>query len=263
MLTSETLKQIVAEARPIIERQLDDADLIAGLREVVTAEGGDWSALKALIKAQIQDERDEAGDGKRVRKILDKADYSTAYADMLGLAKMNENNFIGAESAMRRGGEAVSRLAHNHEIAGANPAPATNSAMAETHGEGVSEPRAEEDSQSNSVGVVHAVGTEQVTRSAEESVTSQEAIAAALLALHSETPVGDGNIAEPDSGLAACMEGEVATAETVGPSGPAALGSAVLDLRPGCLKPDLCASYGKKHCHPCRKAAWLEGKEIP
>jgi len=99
MLSSEDIKKIVAETRPIIERQLDDAVLVAGIREVVTAGGGDWSALKALIKAQILDERDESGDGKRVQKILDKADYSTAYADMLGLAKMNEKNFIGSHSA--------------------------------------------------------------------------------------------------------------------------------------------------------------------
>ena len=95
MLTSAQLKQITAEARPIIERQLDDALKLAGLRDVVAAAGGDWSQLKALIKAQIQDE--ETGDGKRVRKILDKADYATAYADMLGLSafsKMNEENFF-------------------------------------------------------------------------------------------------------------------------------------------------------------------------
>jgi len=93
MLTSKFLKDIRAEARPIIERQLDDALQLTGLREVFTAQGGDWGALKALIKAEIQDERDEAGEGKRVRKILDKADFSTAYADMLGLANMNEDNF--------------------------------------------------------------------------------------------------------------------------------------------------------------------------
>lgn len=93
MLSSKMLKDIVAEARPIIERQLDDAERIAGFRDLVSANGGDWGALKALLKAQIQDERDDAGGNKRVQKILDKADYSTAYADMLGLANMNEQNF--------------------------------------------------------------------------------------------------------------------------------------------------------------------------
>lgn len=91
MLSSSALKEIAQEARPVIERMLDDAELIKGFRELVTAQGGEWSSLKALIKAQIEDERDEAGDGKRVRKILDKADFAAAYADMLGL-NLNEEN---------------------------------------------------------------------------------------------------------------------------------------------------------------------------
>ncbi len=66
MLTSEQLRKVTAEARPIIERQLDDALKLAGLRDVVAAAGGDWSQLKALIKAQIKDE--EAGDGERDQK---------------------------------------------------------------------------------------------------------------------------------------------------------------------------------------------------
>ncbi|MDC9825653.1 hypothetical protein PRN20_18115 [Devosia sp. ZB163] len=93
MLSSAQLKQITTEARPIIERQLEDAERLAGLRDVVAAAGGDWGQLKALIKAQIRDEQDEAGEGKHVRKILDKADYANAYAGMLGLANMNEKNF--------------------------------------------------------------------------------------------------------------------------------------------------------------------------
>lgn len=94
MLSSTQLKEIMSEARPIIERQLDDADRIAGFRGMVAAHGGDWSALKALIKAQIQDERDEAGDGKRVRKIVERSEFTAAYADMLGLANMNDTNII-------------------------------------------------------------------------------------------------------------------------------------------------------------------------
>ena len=92
-VTSKMLKNIMTEARPIIERQLNDAKLIAGFRDLVADNGGDWSALKALIKAHVEDENDAAGEGKRVKKILEKADSSTAYADMLGLANMNENNF--------------------------------------------------------------------------------------------------------------------------------------------------------------------------
>lgn len=89
-LSATQLRQVTSEARPIIERQLDDALKLAGLRDVVAAAGGDWSQLKALIKAQIKDE--EAGDGKHVRKILERADYAMAYADMLGL-NLNEENF--------------------------------------------------------------------------------------------------------------------------------------------------------------------------
>ncbi len=92
MLSSLAVKKIVTEARPIIERQLNDALKLAGMREVVAKAGGDWGQLKALIKAQIQDENDDAGDRKHVKKILDKAGYATAYADMLGL-NMNEKNF--------------------------------------------------------------------------------------------------------------------------------------------------------------------------
>lgn len=97
MISSKALKEIVSEARPIIERQLDDADMIAGLRDVVADAGGDWSTLKALIKAQIQDERDETGNGKRVKKILDKAGFSTDYASLLGWSNMNEKNFSADE----------------------------------------------------------------------------------------------------------------------------------------------------------------------
>lgn len=97
MLSSTKLKEVAAEARPVIERMLDDAELIKGFREVVTANGGEWSSLKALIKAQIEDERDDAGDGKRVRKILDKADFAAAYADMLGLNLNEENKNSGGD----------------------------------------------------------------------------------------------------------------------------------------------------------------------
>ncbi|UYQ70996.1 hypothetical protein OF122_13100 [Pelagibacterium flavum] len=93
MFSSARLKEIVSEARPYIERQMDDADMISGFRDVVAAEGGDWSALKALIKAQIKDERDETGKGSHVQKILDKAEFSSGYADMLGWSNMNEQNF--------------------------------------------------------------------------------------------------------------------------------------------------------------------------
>ncbi len=69
------------------------------MRDAATEKGLDWSQVKALLKAQAQDERD-GGDGKRVNRIIEKADFASAYADMLGLgaAKMNENNFSPPDS---------------------------------------------------------------------------------------------------------------------------------------------------------------------
>lgn len=93
MATSDALRDISRAARPLIEQALDIADQIAALRNVATEKGLDWSQLKALLKAQIQDERDETGEGKRVKRVVEKAEFASAYADMLGLAIMNENNF--------------------------------------------------------------------------------------------------------------------------------------------------------------------------
>ena len=93
MAASDALRDISRAARPLIEQALDIADQIAALRNVATEKGLDWSQLKALLKAQIQDERDETGEGKRVKRVVEKAEFASAYADMLGLANMNENNF--------------------------------------------------------------------------------------------------------------------------------------------------------------------------
>ena len=80
--TSE-LKSIFAAGRPLVEQSLDIAEQIAALRDVATEKGFEWSQIKALLKAQVQDERD----GKdRVAAILEKASYAAAYADMLGLS---------------------------------------------------------------------------------------------------------------------------------------------------------------------------------
>lgn len=110
MASSTDLKAIYTEAYPLIEQQLDLADLIAGLREKATAIGLDWSQIKALLKAQIQDERDETGGRKRVRKIIDKAEHASAYADMLGLAKMNEENFSAGQSYADQKGRGEAKL---------------------------------------------------------------------------------------------------------------------------------------------------------
>lgn len=101
MATSNDLRDVFSAGRPLIEQWLDIAEQMAALRDAASAKGLDWSQVKALLKAQIQDERDEAGDGKRVRRIVEKAEFASAYADMLGLANMNENNF-SAEGPISR-----------------------------------------------------------------------------------------------------------------------------------------------------------------
>lgn len=93
--TSTAIAEISAAARPLIEQALDLTEQFAALRDTATAKGLDWGQLKGLLKAQIQDERDESGDGKRVQRIIDRADYASSYADMLGLTQnMNENNYF-------------------------------------------------------------------------------------------------------------------------------------------------------------------------
>ncbi|MDR7032407.1 hypothetical protein [Mesorhizobium sp. BE184] len=109
-ITAQFLKNIMAEARPIIERQMNDAAIIAGLRTVVANAGGDWGALKALIKAHVEDENDETGEGKRVQKIREKADSTSAYADMLGLANMNEKNFSAETGEITEQPETANRF---------------------------------------------------------------------------------------------------------------------------------------------------------
>lgn len=83
MISSEQLQKIRTEARPLIAQQMDIALQLAAMRDVVATAGGDWSALKAVIKAEIQD---------KVAKVRDKAESTLAYADMLGLGNMNEFN---------------------------------------------------------------------------------------------------------------------------------------------------------------------------
>jgi len=110
MASSADLKDIFRAARPLIEQQLDLAEMVAALRDVATEKGLDWSQIKALLKAQIQDERDD-NDGKRVKAIVAKAEHASAYADMLGLAKMNEENFSATHSyAEEKGRGAGERL---------------------------------------------------------------------------------------------------------------------------------------------------------
>lgn len=115
MLTSDDLKEIRAKARPFIQRQMEDAKVIAGFRDMVSKEGGDWGALKAIIKAEIQDEIDENGNAKKVGKVVGKAEWTRIYADMLGLSSnLNEfNSFAdGADDDLAGLAELDPKLLH-------------------------------------------------------------------------------------------------------------------------------------------------------
>jgi hypothetical protein len=88
------LKSLFAKGRPLVERWLDIGEEFAALRDAATAKGIDWSQVKALLKAQVQDER--GGESKRVARIVEKADYASSYAELLGLGgKLNEKNYSG------------------------------------------------------------------------------------------------------------------------------------------------------------------------
>lgn len=83
------LRNLFDEARPLIKQWLDLSLQFSSFREAATAKGFDWSQIKALLKAQAQDERD--GGDKYVRRIIERAEYASSYAAQLGL--MNENKY--------------------------------------------------------------------------------------------------------------------------------------------------------------------------
>lgn len=247
MLSSADLKKIVAEARPLIEQQIDLTEQVAGLREVVTAAGGDWSQLKALVKAQIQDERDDAGDGKRVRKILDKADYAQGYADMLGLAKMNEKNSFadddGSNPAFDRWlEEASGRIDPDllvQLIEGSKTAAGRSVIMAAI--DVVKADRAE------STPVTHAAGQGEGTAPgslAGPDEPEQGAVSSGE-DQHETLPSAPADLNPEAADRAATTSGPITAADNA------------RKIRPWCLHADdlsKCGGYGKTHCHSCLKA---------
>jgi hypothetical protein len=95
MSTKDALRDIWSEARPYIEQQLEVAEVIKGFREAATAKGLEWSTVKGMIKAQIEDEKDG---GDRMAKLLEKAEFALGYADILGI-NLNEGNNIQRDAA--------------------------------------------------------------------------------------------------------------------------------------------------------------------
>lgn len=291
MLSSKALKDLVAEARPIIERQLDDAERIAAFRDVVASSGGDWSALKALIKAQIQDERDEAGDGKRVKKILEKAGFSTGYADMLGWSNMNEKNFSDDDDYDLETGEI---LDNNRASDGS---PSVSSSPAESEAEEISASYSEMDRATEG-------SFETGSEAAEKGRKATATVAAPADLSHAgagESPAADERSVEATGGAAlvrtipagsssgkasdfgsedagsipapasssdqpgeggtdevtsiAPRERETVTSNTGEGEASAALpAKPKVSYRPNCLHPENCASGTRDHCWSCRRA---------
>lgn len=116
MSTSGDLKDIFAAGQPLVDQWLDIAEQFAALGRVARERGLDWGQIKALLKAQAQDARDERGGNKRIEKIIEKADYASSYADMLGLGNMNKKNFSEELAAGPSGGPHVTDPANPYAI---------------------------------------------------------------------------------------------------------------------------------------------------
>ncbi len=103
------LRQIRADARPYVEQALDLAEVFTGFRKLASENGLDWGVIKQLIKAELQDEK-EGGDEK-VSRIIEKADFASAYADMLGLRggdeKMNNEKITSEQNFDRSTGAVI------------------------------------------------------------------------------------------------------------------------------------------------------------
>lgn len=97
MSRASDVKALATELRPYIETLIDTAEILKGMASAAREKGIDWTALKALVKAQALDARD--GTDKRVAAIIDKADFAASYADMLGFASANMNNFSESRSS--------------------------------------------------------------------------------------------------------------------------------------------------------------------
>ena len=274
MFTSSHLKAIITEARPIIERQLDDAELIAGIRTKVTNDGGDWGQVRALLKAMIQDERDETGDSKRVAALLGKAEHATAYANMLGLGNLNEKNSFAAVSAgastsrSRPSGDGVEsgqssqqgRGYSDHAQSG-GPTQATSS--------GFSDPGVAADGEGAAPGSlankIEPSGNSGELESA--PILSQGEREADALDLEASADQSQESLGASDTAVRTgdAVAGAVNGAENVSPQNvtagetapyPTAADNA-RKIRPWCLHADdlnKCGGYGRVHCHTCLKA---------
>ncbi len=97
-ITREFLQNIRESEQPFLRQAIELAKHFSETRKRVADEGGDWSALKAILKAEILDEEG----GEHLAAILSRADESAQYAGMLGL-HINKKSFSSRVSSVRPG----------------------------------------------------------------------------------------------------------------------------------------------------------------
>ena len=89
------LNAFFAASRPLVERALELAEQFSDLGKAARDQGYEWSLIKALLKAEIQDAEDG---GERVQRLIGKAGCAQIYADVLA-TKINKKNFSSAAPA--------------------------------------------------------------------------------------------------------------------------------------------------------------------
>ena len=99
MTSPSDIRSFFGECRLLAEQGRDLRLKFAAMREAATAKGIDWSQLKALATADVADE--EKGDGKKVAKVVEKADFASAYADILGLRRNEDERKTETRSSSR------------------------------------------------------------------------------------------------------------------------------------------------------------------
>ena len=80
MTVADNLRKVCQAAWAPMERMIEDAEEPVEIRNAAKDQGLDWTPVKALLKARIQDERDG---GDRVAKLVAKADTASEYAAIL------------------------------------------------------------------------------------------------------------------------------------------------------------------------------------
>lgn len=108
-ITRAFLQNIRETERPFLRQAIALSTHFSETRALVAGEGGDWGALKAILKAEILDEEG----GEHLKTVLERADESTQYAGMLGL-DINKKNFSDEKPQRTPPVRAVSEAPDDH-----------------------------------------------------------------------------------------------------------------------------------------------------